>query len=213
MPDVGIHGETESCLADEGRESEFWSTREAADLLGVSLRTVQLWTEAGVLKAWKTAGGHRRISQNAVARLLRERAHALAPAPGTGRLRVLVVEDEPDFRKLYELHVGGWDLPVDLDTAANGFDALLHLGAVRPDLLITDLRMPGMDGFEMIRALRRDSNLRDLDILVVTALAAADVENRGGLPAGIEMLHKPLSFEHLRSRVAARIQARLRHAG
>ena len=67
-------------MAAEGRDSEFWSTREAADLLGVSLRTVQLWTEAGVLKAWKTAGGHRRINRDSVMQLLRGACRFAGPA-------------------------------------------------------------------------------------------------------------------------------------
>ena len=50
--------------------SEFCSTKEAATMLGVSHRTVQLWVESGVLQAWKTAGGHRRIAMSSVNRLV-----------------------------------------------------------------------------------------------------------------------------------------------
>lgn len=53
------------------------STREAAERLGAALRTVQLWVEGGDLPAWKTAGGHRRISRTAVEQLIAERAQAL----------------------------------------------------------------------------------------------------------------------------------------
>ena len=48
----------------------FCTSAEAAQLLGVALRTVQLWTEAGLLQGWKTAGGHRRISRESVQRLV-----------------------------------------------------------------------------------------------------------------------------------------------
>ena len=88
------------------------STREAAERLGVALRTVQLWVEGGVLPAWKTAGGHRRISRVAVERLIRERSAALsgevavdAPAPAKSsadsRLQLMVVEDEPELLRLF----------------------------------------------------------------------------------------------------------------
>lgn len=195
-------------MALDRQEAEFWSTREAAGRLGVSLRTVQLWAEAGVLKAWKTAGGHRRIMRHSVEQLLRQRAQALRPAPVDGRFRILVVEDEPDCLALYVQHIAGWDLPVDLDAAASGFDALLKIGARRPDLLITDLRMPGIDGFQMIRALRSSDSTRDLDIVVVTALSPAEVAGKGGLARDIEVFGKPLSFADLQRRVADRIGAR-----
>ena len=55
---------------DSGDNEQFYSTAEAAKLLGVSHRTIQLWVEAGTLQAWKTAGGHRRIASGSVERLL-----------------------------------------------------------------------------------------------------------------------------------------------
>jgi excisionase family DNA binding protein len=51
-------------------ERSFCTTREAAEMLGVSLRTAQLWSESGLLDAWKTGGGHRRISRQSIERLL-----------------------------------------------------------------------------------------------------------------------------------------------
>ena len=130
------------------------STREAADRLGVSLRTVQLWSEAGLLRAWKTPGGHRRILTASVDELLQRREGVTGRRAPGGAFQVLVVEDEPDFRQLFELHLRSWGLPIHLTSVPSGFEALLQIGASRPDLLITDLRMPGIDGFEMLRALK-----------------------------------------------------------
>ena len=65
----------------------------------------------------------------------------------------------------------------------SGFDALVRIGAARPDLLITDLRMPGIDGFEMIRALQASGAISDLEVIVVTALTAAH-DRRARRPAG-----------------------------
>jgi excisionase family DNA binding protein len=177
------------------------STREAADRLGVSLRTVQLWSEAGLLRAWKTPGGHRRILTTSVEELIKRRTViAGRRAPG-GDYQVLVVEDEPDFRQLFELHLRSWGLPIQLASAASGFDALLQIGASRPDLLITDLRMPGIDGFEMLRALKASGAIGELEIIVVTALTEHTIAERGGLPAGVTVLFKPLSFAELRQRL------------
>ncbi|WP_229507613.1 helix-turn-helix domain-containing protein [Massilia sp. Dwa41.01b] len=68
--------------------AEFCSTKDAARLLGVSHRTVQLWVENGALQAWKTAGGHRRITIASVNRLVEARRQAtVAPPVGPARGR------------------------------------------------------------------------------------------------------------------------------
>ncbi len=192
----------------EQAEQDVFSTREAAERLGVSLRTVQLWSEAGVLRAWKTAGGHRRILQSSVEELLQKRGGDLARPAKSDRYQVLIVEDEPDFRRLFELHLGSWGLPIELQSAPSGFDALVRIGAARPDLLITDLRMPGIDGFEMIRALQASGAISDLEVIVVTALTQHTIAARGGLPDRITVLHKPLRFEQLRQRLLQLIELR-----
>lgn len=152
---------------------EVCSTKEAASLLGVSHRTVQLWVEGGVLQAWKTAGGHRRILLTSVHRLVAQRnqavsggqppAAAAAPAPSSAR-RIVMADDDATLLRLYELELSGWNLDAELIKARDGFDALIRIGEARPDLLISDLNMPGMDGFRMVRTLRADPRYGNMAI-------------------------------------------------
>lgn len=190
------------------------STRDAAERLGVALRTVQLWVESGVLPAWKTAGGHRRIAKSAVEKLLEERRVAIsgevAKPEAAQPFRILVVEDEPDLLRLFTMVIEDWGLPVALRTATNGFEALVRIGEQCPDLLITDLNMPGMDGFRMIRSLRNfGEGLETLEIVAVTALGPQDIENRGGLPDGVKVFIKPVPFAELEQLVRERVPAAL----
>ncbi len=186
------------------------STRDAAERLGVALRTVQLWVENGVLPAWKTVGGHRRISRLAVEQLLAERSAALQTLPGElpplagaggkPRLKLLVVEDDPDEMRLLCLVIQSWSLPIDITTAANGFEALLRIGECCPDLLLTDLNLPGMDGFRMIESLRSvDQWYGQMTIVVVTALQPDEICRRGPLPASVHVQSKPVSFGSLQA--------------
>lgn len=178
------------------KQRDFYTTREAARVLDVSLTTVQLWVEAGVLPAWKTPGGHRRVSRAAVDALNSEqRSAAKARA---GHLRVLVVEDEPVQRELYRLQFARWGLNLEVRLAENGFDGLVQVGRQIPDLVISDLDMPGMDGFRMIRHLL-DHVPGISEVVVVTALTPEQIASRGGLPPEIPVYAKPIPFAALRS--------------
>lgn len=170
----------------------YYTTREAALKIGVSVTTVQLWVESGVLSAWKTAGGHRRIPSEAVDALLAGRRPGAEEESQPQPHSVLIVEDEPVQREMYRLKFAEWKLPVNLHLAQDGFDGLVMFGKYAPELVIADLSMPGMDGFEMIRRLTQNTEIGAPAIIVVTALAAPEIEAHGGLPAGIPVYSKPI---------------------
>jgi excisionase family DNA binding protein len=179
----------------------FCTSREAAKLLDVSVKTAQLWAESGILQAWKTPGGHRRISRKSVDELLsqRQRAIHLAAAAGvTDDPVLLIVEDDHRARRLYEMTVTRWGLPVQLHIACDGFEALLRIGERRPGILVTDLNMPGMDGFRLIAALRGDERYQSTQIVVVSGMTPAQIRDGGGLPDNVTVLSKPIPFSDLR---------------
>ena len=190
----------------------YCTTREAAEMLGVSLRTAQLWAESGLLEAWKTEGGHRRINRASVQRLLAgERDPHSVPVAGErriARMKILVVEDDVVLLKLYKTVIANWGLPLDVSVAGNGVEGLILVGRDTPDLMITDLAMPGMDGFELIRSLATSSFREGMEIVVVTGLDAADVEARGGLPDGVRLFPKPAPFAELRAIVVGMLERR-----
>jgi len=179
------------------------TTREAGEVLGVAVRTVQLWVESGVLPAWRTAGGHRRVSREAVEKLLAERKHDLTPESKASEtahrpLKLLLVEDDPNLLRLFAAVVQSWTVPVELTTATNGFEGLVRIGEMRPDIVFTDLVMPGMDGFEMLRALKRPgSGFASLRVFVVSGLSPKEIAEKGGLPDGVSYFQKPLNYVNL----------------
>ena len=185
------------------------TTREAGDKLGVAVRTVQLWVEAGLLPAWRTAGGHRRIPRDAVDVLVAERAQMLGPLTtperkSDERMHVLVVEDDPIMLRLTTQVILTWKLPITLITAVNGFEGLLRIAETRPRLVITDLRMQGMDGFQLVKALKRPgSGYEDLKVVVISALNAQEIAEGGGLPADVNWMSKPVHYGQLQALVQA----------
>ena len=191
------------------------TTREAGEVLGVAVRTVQLWVESGVLPAWRTAGGHRRVSREAVERLLVERRHDLAPATRLSDdaqrpIKLLLVEDDPNLLRLFAAVVQSWNFPVELTTATNGFEGLVRIGETRPDIVFTDLVMPGMDGFQMLRALKKPgSGFASLKVFVVSGLSPEEVSEQGGLPDGVIYFQKPLNYGNLQSLIHKHYSDRL----
>lgn len=190
-------------VATEGRDI-YCSTSRAAKMLGVSLGTVQQMVESGKLVAWKTAGGHRRIRLDSLQALLGQGGAAHA-GRGETRLKVLVAEDDAILQTLYRRTLESWGLPLSLTVVDNGFDGLLEVGRDTPHVLIVDLAMPGMDGFEMVRAVRNHASFLDMDVIVVSAMSAEDIAARGGLPDDVTVYAKPVPFGELRGFFRARL--------
>jgi excisionase family DNA binding protein len=186
--------------------AEFVSTREAAQMLGVALRTVQLWVESGSLSAWKTLGGHRRIARVAVDKLVAQQLAAINESGAHSVFRLQIVEDDPLQRRLYEMDVPNWGLPIQLGLARDGFEGLLQAASFRPHMIVADLQMPGMDGFRMIEAIRQDPNIL-AEIVVVTALPADTISARGGLSPDVRVLQKPVPLTTIREIAMTQIEA------
>ena len=173
-------------------DAAYISTREAADLLGISLRTAQLWVENGALLAWKTTGGHRRILLHSVQKIIDERKNASAePIPQSPQaLKIAIVEDDPDVVSLLKMTIESLDFASIVQTRSDGFKGLIMLGMFQPDVLIADLNMPDMDGFRMLRSIE-GSEFSPKKVIVTTALSLAEIAERGGLPPGALVLQKP----------------------
>jgi CheY-like chemotaxis protein len=109
----------------------------------------------------------------------------------------MVVDDDPDLLALYQINLSRWSMQPQVVCIDSAVSALMALGRGGPDLLIADLHMPGMDGFAMLRLLKRAPEMQGTTMVVVTGLDAEAVAQRGGLPEGIEVLSKPIPFDRL----------------
>lgn len=171
----------------------FVGTYAAAEQLGVSVRTVQLWVEKGILDAWKTSGGHRRITQASIKRV----QDAARLKHVRRQMRVLVVEDDPTIQTYYEALLDIVAPNTEILMTATGYEGLIAFGKHAPDFVITDIDMPIMDGVAMINAILDEATIRPEDIIGVTALTPEQVRQRGEIPKGVRMLPKPLEVRQL----------------
>ncbi len=107
------------------------------------------------------------------------------------RFRLLVVDDERDFRHLMNMFLRRSGLPIDVCVVASGADALREVHAEPTDLVLLDIMMPEMDGFEVCRRLRADQRTREIPILVLSALDVSSEGNRAVLDVSDDYLAKP----------------------
>ena len=188
---------------------DYCGTTYAAKLMNLSVATVQSLVEKGEVEAWKTLGGHRRIALRSIDAYLARNSPQLSRVDTNPkhRLRVLIVEDDESTRELYRCQFEEWDLPVDCTWMPSALEALMDIASMQPELLITDLSMPGVDGIEMLRALKRNQHLSDMQIIVISGLPLDAVQARGGLPAHAHLLQKPINFDWLQGYLTAMVTA------
>ncbi|WP_411879990.1 response regulator [Polaromonas sp. YR568] len=181
-------------------EKIFCTTREAATLLGVSVGTAQLWVDNGLLTAWRTPGGHRRVTRESINKLLHMKAGlpaVLTGEAGGAQMKVLIVEDSSNLRRLYEIVLAQWPMSPRITTVDNGIEAAMLLEQERPDLLVVDLDTPGIDGFRLVGILKKNPKYADITVVVVSGLDEIDIVKRGGVPPDVFVLRKPVPFAKL----------------
>ena len=182
------------------------TTIEAARILGLAVRSVQLMVDRGELQAWKTPGGHRRISRQSVERWRsgdREASdpptatgnHPSAPPPppprGSGPVKLLLIEDSMHFQNLVTLLVRRQFPEVDLRTANDGIAGLIMAGQFQPDVLMVDLLLPGIDGATLLAGLRAYPLFERLQVVVITSLEPDELAPYAFALDGVPVVHKP----------------------
>ena len=114
---------------------------------------------------------------------------------------VLVVDDDASLRELLRLHLAaaGYQVEVAEDAIAAGYLVLRR----PPDLIICDVNMPHLDGFEFIAAVKADKSLPDIPVIFLTSMEDAD--HRGRSVGAIGYLTKPVRADHLLGLVAQHV--------
>ncbi|WP_079436085.1 helix-turn-helix domain-containing protein [Zoogloea sp. LCSB751] len=171
------------------------STRDAAHLLGISVRTAQLWVEEGRLQAWKTPGGHRRILVESVDRLLLEqRCAGIHTAVPFGML--LVMDDEAERNALQGLL--GKLLPDCLVTSTScPCDGLLRVGEMAPEIFVVDWRVGGLDAGRIAHALLGRVRRQPMLVVVLVESDREREEAQERLPGAAVLVDVPVDGDGL----------------
>jgi len=113
--------------------------------------------------------------------------------------KILVVDDEPDILKIvtFRLEKTGYEVK----TASNGREAFDLMQKEKPDLLLLDLRLPVMSGYEVCKQMKSDENLKDVPIILLTASSSASIEQKTKEFKADDYMIKPFDPEQLLAKV------------
>lgn len=184
-------------------EIQVLTTGEAAKYCGVNFRTVIRWIEKGRLKAYKLPGrGDHRIQTQDFVLFLRENQMPVPAELMGANNRILVIEDQPEMAAAIKrtLKRAGYDVEVAKDGFVAGTLLLRH----NPALVTLDLKMPGIDGYQVLTFIREQEDHSQVKVLVVSAETREGL-NRALAAGADDILPKPFDNGELLAKVSGLI--------
>lgn len=188
------------------------TTNEAADLLGIARTSLINWLKKGELESSQTPGGHRRFKLDELLAFAEKRGFTLKQdilaqfsesaeavtdvleSKNTSLNKILLVDDDADFRQFAQdcLEIAG---SFEVKEAMNGIEAALTIGSWKPDLVLLDLRMPGMNGIEFCKEMKSKEEFGSVKVVIMSAYSEKEsLEEIEGL--GIDsVLQKPIGIK------------------
>ena len=179
-----------------------FSTSEVAKYCHVTADTIRKWAEAGRIQVFKTPGGHRRIRREDLLRFLRENNIPVHNDLDNSGTKVLVVDDEKAVISVVRRFLERAQTPFQIEVAMDGYDAGMMVATYRPDVIFLDLRLPGLDGFEVCRRIKSHPDSATSHVIAMTGYYEGEAATRV-LELGASMLmQKPFTPDDLRRALA-----------
>jgi excisionase family DNA binding protein len=181
------------------------SLGKVAKRCNVSRTTVYRWIVNGHLKAYSLPSGHFRVTPEDLDHFRKnfgipDVEHITAQRERQkDKLHVLIADDHPDMVLLLRKVVERYLPQAVIHEAVNGVDTCIVVGTIKPQLMLLDIMMPGMDGFAVLQELLRRPELSESRVVVVSAYEPFDrVEELGRLnPQVVACVRKPVSVDSL----------------
>jgi len=173
-----------------------YTTGEVASFCDVTINAVKKWIAAGKLSAFRTPGGHYRIEREDFKSFVEKYKLHIKDKLFTGEKKILIVDDEAHVVEFIRGVLEASDEKYLIETAKDGYEALIKIGSFSPQLLILDIMMPRFDGFEVCRRIKADEATKKIRILAVTAYGRDEMEKIKKCGAEV-CIAKPLTMKEL----------------
>jgi len=186
----------------------YLTPNQVAELLMVTPTAVRQWAEKGDLNALTTPGGHRRFLPVEVESFARKRGLTLNLG-NTGTLRVLIVDDDEQLMRYLTKLLEGFPEQIVVETVNESFAAGLKIREFEPHVILLDMMMPGLNGFEVCRLLKAEPKTRVIRVIAMTGYPSSEnIEQI--INAGAEVcLPKPINEQVLLEQLGLTKQAKI----
>lgn len=177
-----------------------YTTGEIAAICHVTINAVKKWIASGKLSAFRTPGGHYRVNREDFVEFLEKYKLEVKQEHFPEKRKILIIDDENDVVEFLKGALEAMDSAYLIETAGDGYEALIKVGDFKPELLILDIRMPKIDGFEVCRRIKGDPGTDGIKILAVSAYGRDDLEKIRQCGAD-NCLPKPIRLKEFRRHV------------
>jgi excisionase family DNA binding protein len=149
---------------------DIFTVFQASKYCNVSPKTIINWIEAGHINAYKTVGGHRRVKKPDLEDFMRKQGIPIPQEEVVDeRKRILIVDDDAIIVETIVQALEEEEYDYELISASDGFEAGLQVNHFRPHLLILDIMMPDIKGYEVCRKIKSNEETKDTKIIVLSA--------------------------------------------
>ena len=174
---------------------------EVSRYCNVGYNKVSRWIKAGKLKAYQTPEGHYRIRKDDLIAFLEKHDIPIPKKLIFEKKRILIVDDEPEMVQIIEDSLMEGEEEFDIASAYDGYGACLKIGTFRPDLVILDIKMPDIDGFEVCRRIKISDETNKMKVLVITAYPESSYIRRIKEAGADGLMTKPFDLQGLKENV------------
>ena len=176
---------------------------QASKYCNVSSRTIINWIESGHIKAYKTVGGHRRMNRSDLEAFMTRQG---IPIPeerrATEKTRILVVDDDPIIVESIVQALEEDEFDYEVISASDGFEAGMQVNHFKPDLIILDIMMPDIKGYEVCQKIKSSPETEHAKIIVLSAYLDDEKFKQMKEYGADVCFSKPLPLPQLKKEVA-----------
>jgi excisionase family DNA binding protein len=176
---------------------QLYTTHDISRMLQVDPSTVSKWIDRGILLAFRTPGGHRRVRGGDLRAFLIAHQMPVPEELGSALVKILVVDDEKPVLDAMRRAVKAHGAEVELTTTSSGVEALLLVSELKPHGMLIDLNMPDMDGFEVCRRIRARKTLESVRLLTMSGRHTPELVDQSLKAGAVACLAKPIEVEAL----------------
>ncbi len=182
--------------------NDIFTVHTAAKYCRVTPKTIINWIDAGHIDCYRTVGGHRRMNRADLEKFMQNQGIPIPESEKKSAAKILVVDDDPIIVTTLVMGLSEDDNQYEVDSASDGFEAGLKIASFKPDLVILDIMMPGIKGYDVCKQIKSNPDTLKTKVIALSAYLDEDKLLRMKQNGADLCFSKPLPLPELKKEVA-----------